>query len=123
MIRRPPRSTRTDTLFPYTTLFRSRLDNQARQPGDEGGIGPCRRHPPEGGRPVPLGQLAVLDVEFYQRLRVLGSESDRHHHDRLDRARGLLDLAVGRRPAPLQRPDAALVADLPVEVNLAADRK
>src|SRR3546814_15502150 len=26
MIRRPPRSTRTDTLFPYTTLFRSQLD-------------------------------------------------------------------------------------------------
>src|SRR3546814_20910530 len=25
MIRRPPRSTRTDTLFPYTTLFRSQL--------------------------------------------------------------------------------------------------
>src|SRR3546814_18312720 len=33
MIRRPPRSTRTDTLFPYTTLFRSangRLPVQAR---------------------------------------------------------------------------------------------
>src|SRR3546814_3960008 len=29
MIRRPPRSTRTDTLFPYTTLFRS---DRARQP-------------------------------------------------------------------------------------------
>src|SRR3546814_13908240 len=26
MIRRPPRSTRTDTLFPYTTLFRSIAD-------------------------------------------------------------------------------------------------
>src|SRR3546814_7240143 len=26
MIRRPPRSTRTDTLFPYSTLFRSRLE-------------------------------------------------------------------------------------------------
>src|SRR3546814_3317298 len=26
MIRRPPRSTRTDTLFPYTTLFRSGAD-------------------------------------------------------------------------------------------------
>src|SRR3546814_6018205 len=26
MIRRPPRSTRTDTLFPYTTLFRSSID-------------------------------------------------------------------------------------------------
>src|SRR3546814_1852290 len=38
MIRRPPRSTRTDTLFPYTTLFRSPLPH-----------------------PVPVG-LAVLGV-------------------------------------------------------------
>src|SRR3546814_13415916 len=30
MIRRPPRSTRTDTLFPYTTLFRS--DSEDRKP-------------------------------------------------------------------------------------------
>src|SRR3546814_3828070 len=30
MIRRPPRSTRTDTLFPYTTLFRSRDAQRAR---------------------------------------------------------------------------------------------
>src|SRR3546814_6049866 len=29
MIRRPPRSTRTDTLFPYTTLFRSRQTSRA----------------------------------------------------------------------------------------------
>src|SRR3546814_17231941 len=29
MIRRPPRSTRTDTLFPYTTLFRSFIDTGA----------------------------------------------------------------------------------------------
>src|SRR3546814_6525393 len=29
MIRRPPRSTRTDTLFPYTTLFRSRAPDPA----------------------------------------------------------------------------------------------
>src|SRR3546814_15223210 len=28
MIRRPPRSTRTDTLFPYTTLFRSLRTNE-----------------------------------------------------------------------------------------------
>src|SRR3546814_19171634 len=36
MIRRPPRSTRTDTLFPYTTLFRSflrLLDPVFRRPG------------------------------------------------------------------------------------------
>src|SRR3546814_21104635 len=30
MIRRPPRSTRTDTLFPYTTLFRSFCDREWR---------------------------------------------------------------------------------------------
>src|SRR3546814_6881264 len=32
MIRRPPRSTRTDTLFPYTTLFRSRTPSPPRRP-------------------------------------------------------------------------------------------
>src|SRR3546814_4801573 len=31
MIRRPPRSTRTDTLFPYTTLFRSESDHHRRE--------------------------------------------------------------------------------------------
>src|SRR3546814_1462761 len=48
MIRRPPRSTRTDTLFPYTTLFRSiivLIDAAGRQvavqqaSGDGGGAG------------------------------------------------------------------------------------
>src|SRR3546814_10767273 len=33
MIRRPPRTTRTETLFPYTTLFRSRILSSA--PGDQ----------------------------------------------------------------------------------------
>src|SRR3546814_4321200 len=33
MIRRPPRSTRTDTLFPYTTLFRSHVEGPL-QAGD-----------------------------------------------------------------------------------------
>src|SRR3546814_10438329 len=32
MIRRPPRSTRTDTLFPYTTLFRSQRERQEHLP-------------------------------------------------------------------------------------------
>src|SRR3546814_16404121 len=34
MIRRPPRSTRTDTLFPYTTLFRSRRKAATASPRD-----------------------------------------------------------------------------------------
>src|SRR3546814_1150844 len=33
MIRRPPRSTRTDTLFPYTTLFRSQLTSWSARVG------------------------------------------------------------------------------------------
>src|SRR3546814_1116472 len=41
MIRRPPRSTRTDTLFPYTTLFRSvgvlQLDVDRRHGQDQAG--------------------------------------------------------------------------------------
>src|SRR3546814_1678979 len=55
MIRRPPRSTRTDTLFPYTTLFRSRPLREAE--------GHCGRHlarrwrapdraPEDGGNPA-----------------------------------------------------------------------
>src|SRR3546814_14225628 len=36
MIRPPPRSTRTDTLFPYTTLFRSLADHR---PADERNAG------------------------------------------------------------------------------------
>src|SRR3546814_9577561 len=49
MIRRPPRSTRTDTLFPYTTLFRSvrtdqRDDAQAGRGGGGGGSAHARRH-------------------------------------------------------------------------------
>src|SRR3546814_17923829 len=33
IIRRPPRSTRTDTLFPYTTLFRSKRDKNPHRSG------------------------------------------------------------------------------------------
>src|SRR3546814_1449475 len=45
MIRRPPRSTRTDTLFPYTTLFRSA---RARTEGDP--YLPCPRRLHQGAR-------------------------------------------------------------------------
>src|SRR3546814_15983294 len=54
MIRRPPRSTRTDTLFPYTTLFRSppdRVDRAAREGLRDGA--PALRHRLLGGRHAP----------------------------------------------------------------------
>src|SRR3546814_7356441 len=47
MIRRPPRSTRTDTLFPYTTLFRSRpLRRRWRRAGRRGGARTGAQYPP-----------------------------------------------------------------------------
>src|SRR3546814_4201248 len=55
MIRRPPRSTRTDTLFPYTTLFRSCLPPRVDQRQQVG-----RRD--RGARdPDPEGRQRVLD--------------------------------------------------------------
>src|SRR3546814_4628020 len=65
MIRRPPRSTRTDTLFPYTTLFRShhplalrhRRDAAGRaipaQEQGEGDAGAARPHLRSGTRTRP----------------------------------------------------------------------
>src|SRR3546814_3651713 len=57
MIRRPPRSTRTDTLFPYTTLFRSRrleLGGTERRGGSADARDRDRRaqrvHRPQGAR-------------------------------------------------------------------------
>src|SRR3546814_18844282 len=52
MIRRPPRSTRTDTLFPYTTPFRSSEGRANRAP---------RR---AWGRPVPFVRTLSAHHEF-----------------------------------------------------------
>src|SRR3546814_14794434 len=51
MIRRPPRSTRTDTLFPYTTLFRSRAQSAANA---EAPVFPGRGGAPISSRAVQL---------------------------------------------------------------------
>src|SRR3546814_5177877 len=57
MMRRPPRSTRTDTLFPYATLFRSQPGGGDRAVGAHGpgqrwpGAAGVRFHAPELGHP------------------------------------------------------------------------
>src|SRR3546814_21063003 len=71
MIRRPPRSTRTDTLFPYTTLFRSRRDPVQPQRARRSHLLQHRHHrrrdqvhlTPQGGRlrpPFFFGRHAML---------------------------------------------------------------
>src|SRR3546814_2221242 len=58
MIRRPPRSTRTDTLFPYTTLFRS----------DEAYTGP--------GRLINSGFLDGLSIDDAKKAVIARAESE-----------------------------------------------
>src|SRR3546814_4915797 len=66
MIRRPPRSTRTDTLFPYTTLFRSRRTGSHRPKARAISVpssrwSTCRsrfRPPDQGSRPDEILGLA-----------------------------------------------------------------
>src|SRR3546814_15501595 len=77
MIRRPPRSTRTDTLFPYPTLFRS---PQLACIGDEavgGAVG-------DGGARVgvvlgAVGQWAIIGID-----PVRGGSGDRGRQRRID---------------------------------------
>src|SRR3546814_14775574 len=54
MIPRPPRSTRTDTLFPYTTLFRSLGAGRFDHVGIDGAL----------GQPPGAFQLAGLGLEY-----------------------------------------------------------
>src|SRR3546814_3616528 len=56
MIRRPPRSTRTDTLFPYTTLFRSHGELQAalHQPVDYRVLAALAHQPVDLAARLPL---------------------------------------------------------------------
>src|SRR3546814_4647503 len=58
MIRRPPRSTRTDTLFPYTTLFRSgQLAHQSPQPVHALRIGGAQQRRAAIGLPAEVGDI------------------------------------------------------------------
>src|SRR3546814_10075849 len=57
MIRRPPRSTRTDTLFPYTTLFRSRKPAHGRQGAGAGARLGQHRPRQASGRGGPGGAV------------------------------------------------------------------
>src|SRR3546814_9904640 len=60
MIRRPPRSTRTDTLFPYTTLFRSEYAPASSRAGASGHL--LHRGHRRGGVPAHA-DLARADTD------------------------------------------------------------
>src|SRR3546814_18815680 len=82
MIRRPPRSTRTDTLFPYTTLFRSRarinqrLDRRVCRPDIEGAEqrSDANQH---------KKQCVAVDEEIPDLAEESHNENNRHHTERV----------------------------------------
>src|SRR3546814_20753834 len=93
MIRRPPRSTRTDTLFPYTTRFRSLLHQRCRArsslptllvalpaSGCHGGALEQRRGliDPAGLRSVAAGDAVGLPLLVEPR-RAVAAVEDREH--------------------------------------------
>src|SRR3546814_11343485 len=78
MLRRPPRSTRTDTLFPYTRLFRAGFADVV--VGDGDGTAVARRIAADGhghvlhlaGRtvaPIDAGALRIDRIAVYEMLR------------------------------------------------------
>src|SRR3546814_10123386 len=119
MIRPPPRSTRTDTLFPYTTLFRSEplVAHEAGPAGDLEGHDDAvaHRHPGEvaAHRLHDAHRLVAQDVagahERLERLvevQVGSAEATGGHAD--DRVGRLLDQRVG---IPLAADVALVVPD------------
>src|SRR3546814_9895846 len=63
MIRRPPRSTRTDTLFPYTTLFRSAGDGSVQSGPAAGRRRTAQARAPAPGRRDARRRSALPDPE------------------------------------------------------------
>src|SRR3546814_6620131 len=85
MLRRPPRSTRTDTLFPYTTLFRSvaardrvlqRVDARLQLDGRRGlhARRKVRGHPGEELIEGDVGLGREIDVEVFAQALVRSEE-------------------------------------------------
>src|SRR3546814_15603994 len=84
MIRRPPRSTRTDTLFPYTTLFRSLVVLGQHLLGDEG----VALHAAGGDHRLALAeQVRQAPGVDHEHLRVAVGNGELHLH----RAGGALE--------------------------------
>src|SRR3546814_7430082 len=85
MIRRPPRSTRTDTLFPYTTLFRSLLQTEARQAATGVFLAgrqarPCLLPSVPQDECQELLQREAGEVRRAKVLQLVQPPSDRAHH-------------------------------------------
>src|SRR3546814_12265523 len=76
MIRRPPRSTRTDPLFPYTTLFRSSAGARNARAGEAS----ARRCASAGVRFGAEREIELRPVEASRSVFVHNNRDERHLH-------------------------------------------
>src|SRR3546814_9099243 len=89
MLRRPPRSTRTDTLFPYTTLFRSQAYTAGPGLLPCGGPSACRRHHLSDCRRRKRHDDLLHSVQLYGLW--LWCSGSGHGHQPAESRRGLFD--------------------------------
>src|SRR3546814_15147481 len=103
MLRRPPRSTLTDTLFPYTTLFRSRPHRETDQPQAQTEA--------DGSRQCPVG-----DGDRARRAAEQDRPSQRAMDRRMESSDGLVGLHQRSAPPPKAKKDRK-------KLDAAKDRK
>src|SRR3546814_16387793 len=111
MIRRPPRSTRTDTLFPYTTLFRSHRGRRGGRSFEDAALATraalpagLSRRPRLSGRASGVGRSGAGRARF--RPRRAARELPRHAAAHAGTRRSL-SLPVPKDRAPAFRPARA----------------
>src|SRR3546814_7129930 len=96
MIRRPPRSTRTDTLFPYTTLFRSLEKIGGHQRREKSGDDQRKQHG-DGDRQAELAkELSGLAWHYGNRGKYRNNSGSGSQHRKADRIRTYQGCAIGR---------------------------
>src|SRR3546814_982442 len=94
MIRRPPRSTRTDPLFPSTTLFRSVVDV-----GSGAGVGAIVI-----GRLLPRASVAMTEINAaalrFARINAAAANvsATAHHGNCIEGIEGTIDIALANPP-------------------------
>src|SRR3546814_1365908 len=119
MIRRPPRSTRTDTLFPYTTLFRSHRTADLLEVAREHRPVERRRLRPEAvaaARRVLGHPLREVDEHFLGVLLASDEAAVDRRHRAPEFARALVPKAAGKERRPAIECLAALLL-LEIEQN------
>src|SRR3546814_6729749 len=131
MIRRPPRSTRTDTLFPYTTLFRSLLLVREFHVADidAGAHADAQPHRDQhdvartkvrGGKAADEIEVALARREALEQLLAVVEVVDQHEH----LVRVAADIEADRRAGPIDRHLALdLVAEHPRSVAQPDDER